>query len=237
MMKPIHCAWGIDLPGRARRGHRFTASAVSSVKLPDLNFYMHHSRLDDGGALWAGIHLPGRVRGQQEGCGVRPTLSSDTQAGLTLCWGPNRGEGTRGRVHRAARCPSPAQHQGGHVSYGLTMKLKPAVVIEISFLKIKYLSAKTSCAGSRKAVAGRQDGAAAAGGPRSGRFTRGSAGGADAMRCFVTVIPREAISFVSVRIKSRLWGQMEKLDPAPSSPEGVVFYHFFMTYQLEQEQT
>lgn len=29
---------------------------------------------------------------------------------------------------------------------------------------------------------------------------------------------------------------MEKLDPAPSSPEGVVFYHFFMTYQLEHEQ-
>lgn len=50
MMKPIHCAWGIDLPGREQRGHRFTASAVRNVKLPDLNFYMHHSRLNDGGA-------------------------------------------------------------------------------------------------------------------------------------------------------------------------------------------
>lgn len=39
-----------------------------------------------------------------------------------------------------------------------------------------------------------------------------------------------------MRIKSCPWGEMEKLDPAPSSPEGVVFYHFFMTYQLEHEQ-
>lgn len=52
----------------------------------------------------------------------------------------------------------------------------------------------------------------------------------------VTVTPSQAIRFVSVRIKSPLWGEMEKLDPAPSSPEGVVFYHFFMTYQLEHEQ-
>lgn len=123
------------------------------------------------------------------------------------------------------------------MSYGLAVTLKPTVAIKISFLKIKYLSVKTSSAG-REAAATRQDGAAPAGqAVVRARHAWQRVGGADAVRCFVTVIPGEAISFVSVRIKSRLWGQMEKLDPAPSSPEGVVFYHFFMTYQLEQEQT
>ena len=60
------------------------------------------------------------------------------------------------------------------MSYGLAMDLKPAVVIKISFLKIKYLSAETSCAGSRKAAAARRTGQQP-GRPWSGRFARGSA--------------------------------------------------------------